>query len=307
MARLVTSLIFYSLILHSLLSGAVAARVGNKPPEDPEVSLPQEVIPNAARPEGAPAGHKAPFSEGKQTLTIYYRLLHKHVTKILTLSQESGGDDGPDLSNLADSISSLIEDIVSLAQNTTSANSPALSTVSVHTTLGNPTPSTAVITTATINATLACDIYQSYTAICPAPKSTPYTFTLLGTHTVDSSAASEDAVTARASCLCYSASYYVPQVYDDAAWICAGASENPKLAGAANLAAQTDSFCSSIGNVRHAVEATFGQFTPTATLAPAPAASSPVNGKTGAGSRLLGAERLMWAGVVLGMAVGVTV
>ena len=125
--------------------------------------------------------------------------------------------------------------------------------------------------------------------------------------------AAEASDIARASCLCYSSAYWVPNVYDDVAWACAAYttdkgdsnSADATLAAAATAAAalptQTPGFCASVGPVRPgATFATFGEFTAAAVTstsmpAPTPGVTSAPGGSTGAAGRLFAVRKEAWA------------
>ncbi|MCJ1401537.1 hypothetical protein MMC11_004753 [Xylographa trunciseda] len=287
-------LLLFSLILASFLPTAFAAGPGrgSEPPEQPDQEPPVVIVhPN---PVGNPQGSPAPFSEPES-------------------------NEGPDLSQLADNIQSLIEDIISLfALTTTSSSAPSLPTAATTTksesNSNGAAPSVTALSTSPngkLNATLACEVYQAYTSLCPPVAATPYTLGVVGGITLGANAA-EASDTARASCLCYSSAYWVPNVYDDVAWACAGytsdngdfSSADATLAAAATAAAavatQTPGFCASVGPVRPGASfATFGEFTAAVTSpsmpAPTPAVTSASGGSTGAAGRLFAVKKEAWA------------
>jgi hypothetical protein len=165
------------------------------------------------------------------------------------------------------------------------------------------TASVSAFPTDSLNATLACQVYQSYSALCPQVVVKPTTSTVsllnvLNTITIDASSASSLAETTRASCLCYSASYFVPAAYDQAAWACAAFTDKAALASTASDAAETQNLCSNVGDVRHAFKtATFNQY-PAATAAsttPATASKTAAPSKAAA-DRAFGADGGAWVG-----------
>lgn len=184
-----------------------------------------------------------------------------------------------DLADLAGKIKDLIDSIFSFvaAESTILSSLPALPTHTNRTSLDSDSNATASLSTPLPtekpNATLACEIYHTYTSLCPPTTVTPYTNDdlpgLVPPHFVDSSEASVLADSTRASCLCYSSLYFVPYVYDNAAKVCAthtGDFFAPAASAASAAATLTEGFCSSIGNVRPlALAATFGQFAATTT------------------------------------------
>ena len=132
--------------------------------------------------------------------------------------------------------------------------------------------------------------------------------------------AAEASASARASCLCYSATYYVPDVYDNAAWACAQyptgtASADTRLVAVATAAAavtasqtRSDGFCGRIGNVRvGASYATFGQFTPTVTATSTPTVAATMTGVmvTGSASKVAAGRLGGVEGGALALAVAV--
>ena len=137
--------------------------------------------------------------------------------------------------------------------------------------------------------------------------------------------AAEAADEARASCLCYSSAYYVPDVYDNAAWACAQyptatASADTVLVAAATAAAavtaqQTRShgFCWHVGNVRAGASyATFGQVAPTPTVMATPTETATTTSAMGsaikgAAGRLGGVEGGALARAVVVVAVAALV
>ncbi|MCJ1383397.1 hypothetical protein MMC17_006511 [Xylographa soralifera] len=292
-------LIHFYLILFSFLPTAFAAgpRQGGEPPELPFEEPPVVIVhPN---PVGSPQGSSAPFSEPEST-------------------------EGPDLADLADKVKELIEDIISLfAPSTTSSSAPPLPTAAATITSDSisaaAAPSLTALSTSqtgTLNATLACEVYQAYTSLCPPVAATPYTSIFVGGMTirVNAAEASDIADTARASCLCYSSAYWVPGVYDDAAWACAGyitdsrdhTSTDSTLAAAATAAAavatQSQGFCASVGPVRVGASfATFGEFTAAATSTTTPtttpAATASPGGSIGSAGRSSVVKREVWAQV----------
>lgn len=114
----------------------------------------------------------------------------------------------------------------------------------------------------------------------------------------------------RASCLCYSSDYWVPEVYDNAAWVCAGyttgdasfmvAATSASSAAAAVITRMygtgwtTESgFCESIGAVRtDAPFATFGQYAMVATTTPAATSTSAAASSTTASGAVRRAFRV---------------
>jgi hypothetical protein len=292
MARLsLNLLIALSLPFTAFIQTALAEPIrGSRPPEQPDEE-PPIVHPSggdgSAGDDGAPAipGRAPPFSEE---------------------------DTDVDLGDLSDKIKELIENLIDLYSPSSTSSSRIPITAATTTTTTNTkqptitssshsTTDTPSSTSTQLNAVLACEVYQSYTSLCPATHIQPFTssWSLLpghqGTETVTGTATlSSLADSARASCLCYSSSYYVPAVYDDAAWACAGyTGTSASLTAAATAAAETDGFCSGMGNVRPAAPtATFGQFT--AEAAAAPSSTGGGTGKSAAAGRLLDTKTGVW-------------
>lgn len=203
---------------------------------------------------------------------------------------------------------------------TTSSSAPTLPTPTAQTSF-DPDLSTVAspstpLPTGELNSTLAllaCKIYQTYTSLCAMK---PYT-----TSFPNASAASQIANSARASCLSYSASYYVPDVYDEAVSACAGdtrdANNFPSAADsfASAAANETADFCSKIGNVRtSAPSTTFGGFAVAATATSTTvsstgggSAAATGDGGMGAVRRSYESNRRVWAGAAAVPAVAVLI
>lgn len=195
---------------------------------------------------------------------------------------------------------------VAAASTSSRPNSPAQATASPTTVVSDS------IQTASPNATLACEIFQSYNSICasftpsPIPANPTPSVSMLVRAAATSAAgnlqAFEESTSVKVSCLCYSSTYYVPYVYDDAANVCGGhpatptgiGTSNATIASLASVASQSAGFCSDHGNVRNAPVTTFGGYT---------AAASTPTPTTGAATRFSGASRKvwMWAGATVAL------
>ncbi|MCJ1425138.1 hypothetical protein MMC29_003026 [Sticta canariensis] len=221
--------------------------------------------------------------------------------------------------------SSLSSEILFPAASTTSSSAPASSTATARTSFhsnsrAEASPSAPLLTLEP-NATLACEIYQAYTSLCPPTTVNPYTTSFLNKpYIVDDSAVSELASSARASCLCYPSSYYVSYVYDDAAFACAGYTNDANnstsaavsfTSAATTATTQTEGFCSSIGNIRlDASSAPFGQYTaatPTPTPTSTPSATATGGGRTSAARRSYKAKGGVWAAAAAVVALAILI
>jgi hypothetical protein len=222
------------------------------------------------------------------------------------------------MEELIDNVKDLLESVSSLFVASSTSDSPQETTLPngpISTSDSDPAvPTSSLTPTGTVNATLGCQVFLAYNSICAIPTQTaPYTtisvipheFSVL-TVTVTPTTTAQSV---EASCLCYSSSYWVPDVYDDAASACAGYLSDSSTAGSGEIiynfvngwslesstimysalatsASQFTGLCSSAGNVQPgATSANFAEFSPTSTPVPKSSASSTASEVTSSARR----------------------